>query len=154
MNWRHAQLPKAATPMDVAFDNGLRLVGYQVDAQRLPATERVSHPPSNWIHLTTYWQREATTIPENFHLIGLLTDAGGGVWGRELGYFPTVFSFDPPAQWSPTAIIEAHLDINLNPITPPGQYQLYLALESDTGERIPLVTGGFEAPLTVIEIIE
>lgn len=154
MNWRHKQLPEVAAPVNVAFDNGLHLVGYQIDAQRLPATERVSHPPSNWIHLTTYWQREATTGPENFHLISLLTDAGGGVWGRELGYSPTVFNFDPPAQWSPTTIIEAHLDINLNPVTPPGQYQLYLALESDAGERIPLTTGGLEALLNVIEIIE
>lgn len=153
MNWRREHLPESATPIDLVFSNGMRLVGYQVDATRLPATERISHPPSNWIHLTTYWKREATATPEAFRLIGLLSDAHGGVWGRELHYFPTVFDFDPPAQWPPDAMIEAHLDVNLNPVTPPGVYRLQIALESEDGTRIPLATGETEALLTAIEII-
>ncbi|HXK41619.1 MAG TPA: glycosyltransferase family 39 protein [Anaerolineae bacterium] len=154
MNWRHTQLPAAAAPVDFTFENGLRLVGYQVDATRLPATEEVSHPPSNWIHLTTYWARTAEAAPDPPRLDGLLTDASGGVWGRELVYAPAVFDFDPPAQWPADAIIEAHLDVNLNPVTPPGMYRLAVALENTAGERIPLLSGEAEASLTPIEIIK
>lgn len=153
MRWRSTQLPASAAPVDARFANGLRLVGYRVDAIRLPPTEKVAHPPSNWIHLTTYWQRWGTATPQDIQLVAHLEDQWGNVWGAELTRFPTVFNFDPPAQWDAGTIVEAQVDINLNPVTPPGMYQVSVALALPDGEPIQLDTGDAgQVVLTSIEI--
>lgn len=184
LNWRYPALPATATPLTATFANGLQLLGYQVDTTRLPATERVSHPPSNWIHVTTYWQPAGDYTGGEVLLLAHVIDAGGGVWGAELTRWPTVFQFDPPAGWpngtagaeealSPVyrpctlylplvirqagvtggPVIEAHVDVNLNPVTPPGRYTLVLGLQDLQGQRLPLADGRLELPLTPVEIV-
>lgn len=184
LNWRHPTLPVTAVPLTATFANGLELLGYQVDALRLPATERISHPPSNWIHVTTYWQRPDDYTGGELILLAHLIDAGGGVWGAELTRWPTVFQFDPPGTWPaihPPAdkgpsrlpqpctlylplvirqggaidgpVIEAHVDVNLNPVTPPGRYTLVVGFQDLQGQRIPLNDGRQELPLTTVEIV-
>ena len=58
LDWRHATLPEHAAllPQAPQFENGLALVGYHVDTTALPPTDNLLHPPSNWLHVTTYWQ--------------------------------------------------------------------------------------------------
>ncbi len=102
--------------------------------------------------MTTYWQAAAAMEAVPFSLIGALVDAGGGVWGRELGYRPTPFEFDPPAGWPPGTLVEAHLDVNLNPLTPPGTYRLEIALEDEEGTRIAVE--GEAQPAVTLESIE
>ena len=152
LNGRHTSLPAGAQPLEATFENGLRLVGYEVRPTRLPPTEKVSHPPSNWIHVTTYWQAETAVEGGPFYLTGALVDAGGGVWGRELSYRPTAFEFDPPAGWPLGTIVEAHLDVNLNPLTPAGTYRLEIALEDEEGTRIAVE--GEALPAVGLESIE
>lgn len=150
MQWRHRDLPARAQPLTVDFGTGLALRGYHVDQTRLPATEAVSHPPSNWIHVTTYWQRTGAACQPGQRPAALLSDAGGAVWGRALERSPAVFERDPPCQWPEDALIEAHFDVNLNPATPVGAYQLVIALEDAEGERLPETP---VTPLTAIEIV-
>ncbi len=153
LRWRHTTLPDQATPLvEAHFQNGLALVGYQVDATALTPTDKSLHPPSNWLHVTTYWQLWDSAPPLNFEPFIHLVDAQGGIWGGELQRPPTVFHFDPPEQWEPSTIIEAHYDINLNPITPAGSYRLIAGLEDENGEKIPLVHGTTQAYLRDIEI--
>lgn len=143
--WRWDALPPTAAPMTRRFAGGLELVGYHVDMTRLSPRERVSHPPSNWIHVITYWRRWGPVDfgdvdQANLRLQIRLVDEAYGEWGGDLLRLPDVFDFDPPATWPEDAIIEAHADINLNPITPPGMYRLILALAQD-GQRLPLQDG-------------
>ncbi|MGC9357400.1 MAG: glycosyltransferase family 39 protein [Anaerolineae bacterium] len=154
MDWRHDALPEGTQPLDIRFANGLALRGYSVDATRLVPTEEISHPPSNWIHLTTYWQRWEDAPDAEFSLVAPLTDATGNVWGRELGRVPTVFDLDPPNEWKRETLVETHLDVNLNPVTPPGSYYLEIALERPDGTRVPLQSGDESSvTLTGIEIL-
>ncbi len=143
--WRLDALPPTAAPMQRRFAGGLELVGYHVDMTRLSPRERVSHPPSNWIHVITYWRRwgpvdsgSADTV--SIHPQIRLVDEAYGEWGGDLPRLPDVFDFDPPAGWPEGAIIEAHADINLNPITPAGMYRLILALTRGD-QRLPLQDG-------------
>jgi len=152
--WHHAHLPAAAIPVNARFENGLALIGYTVDATRLRATDRLFHPPSNWIHITTYWQVEDTAPPLNFTPFVRLVDAQGGIWGGELQRIPTMFHFTPPEIWEPGYIMEAHYDVNLNPITPPGFYKLIVGLEQEIGVNILLTDQTSEIILTSIEIIK
>jgi len=149
MRWRHTRLPADITPLDVDLGTGLVLRGYTVDQRRLPPTEEVSHPPSNWIHVTTYWQRSGEACEADQIPIALLVNEDG-VWGRALTRAPTVFEHDPPCTWPEATLVEAHYDVNLNPLTPPGHYQLVVTLENTEGERRPDAP---IAPLTTVEIL-
>lgn len=152
MAWRHTALPAKATPLAARFDNGLALAGYWVDATRLPPTERLLHPPSNWIHVITYWQVWDSAPPLDFEPFVRLVDAQGGVWGGELPRPPTVLHFDPPERWEPGDIIEMHFDVNLNPVTPPGIYRLIVGLEREDGVPVPLEDEAASVYLRDIEI--
>lgn len=153
MRWRHNILPQNVVPLAARFENGMALVGYHVDKTALPPTDNLMHPPSNWIHVVTYWQVWDSAPQLDFTPFVRMVDAQGGVWGGELQRPPTVFHFDPPEHWAPGTIVEVHYDVNLNPVTPPGSYQLVVGLERDEGkERILCVDQTTEVLLTNIEI--
>lgn len=154
--WRLDALPPTAAPMTRRFAGGLELVGYHVDMTRLSPRERVSHPPSNWIHVITYWRRwgpldSGSADSMSIHPRIRLVDEAYGEWGGDLPRLPDVFDFDPPAGWPEGAIIEAHADVNLNPITPAGMYRLTLALTRD-GQRLPLQDGS--ADFVLLSLVE
>ncbi len=135
LRWRHSTLPNYVTPQEARFANGLALAGYIVSEDTLPPTEKVAHPPSNWIPVTTYWQRWSEPGTEESHNpVLLLQGPQGGIWGRSLERRPTVFERDPPKDWPEETVIEIHDDVNLNPATPPGTYRLLVTFETEAGE--------------------
>ena len=155
LRYKHKTLPADAIPASATFDNGVKLVGYIVDQSRLPATESVSHPPSNWIHVTAFWTRDAGMDPTAPHARPFVRLVGPeGEWGGDLARIPSVFEFDPPKGWADGVIIESHHDVNLNPVTPPNRYPLVIGLVRDDGSRLN-VRGATEqsARLTEIEIV-
>jgi hypothetical protein len=122
--YRLAQLPVAATPLDLHFENGLRLVGFQTEPL-VSARDEFFHPPSGWLHVTLYWMayRPITAAARPYlHLVG-----PAGVWGASLERTNDTFGLYPPQRWtSATEVIRHDLDVNLNPATPPGFYDLVL----------------------------
>jgi 4-amino-4-deoxy-L-arabinose transferase-like glycosyltransferase len=123
-------LPPAVTPTDIQFENGLRLIGYQAD-EAVSATDDLFHPPSGWAHVTLYWTADRPVAVEAtpyVHLVG-----PQGVWGASLERPNDTLKFFPPTQWpinsSSPVIIRQDLDVNLNPATPPGHYQLVVGLQ-------------------------
>ena len=154
VRWHHEALPSYALPADAAFENGLDLVGYTVDATELAATDNLFHPPSNWIHVTTYWQRSGELTSDDFIPYLHMVDKQSGVWGGELQRVPTVFQRDPASGWDRGTIVEAHYDVNLNPATPAGSYRLVVGLHNGDGESIPMTSGRYEVDLTEIRIVE
>jgi len=143
--YAYPALPQGTQPLDVCFQNGMCLVGYRVDATDLVATERLSHPPSNWIHAVLYWRRapqaNATQVATVFRPLVRLVDGSFGVWGGNMERRPDLFDRYPLDEWSPDAVIETHFDVNLNPVTPPGAYRLEvsLAIEGDESRRVAVV---------------
>jgi hypothetical protein len=117
------------------FANGMELVGYSVDNTRLKPTDNISHPPSNWIHVITYWRRWKAIDPAGAQPALRLTSSDGE-WGGELLRRPNVFDFDPPEKWNDGDIVEAHYDVNLNPVTPAGNYTLEARMMKDE-QRLP-----------------
>ena len=154
LRWRHDALPNDATPVQGGgFSNGLLLIGYHVDSTRLRATDHISHPPSNWIHVVTYWRRARAIDPVGAQPSLRLVGGDGGEWGGELSRRPNVFDFDPPEKWDVGAIVEAHYVINLNPVTPAGTYHLEARMLQ--GETRLTLDGSHETALTQtpIEIV-
>jgi hypothetical protein len=155
LRWRYDVLPDRAARTDVAFENGVRLVGYRVEESVAPATDRISHPPSNWVHVVAYWQRNGVVAPDHARPYVRMVSPDGGEWGGDLVRIPTVFEFDPPKGWPEDAIIESHHDVNLTPITPAGNYAMVIGLVQDNGVRIKqrtnaAATGATVAPMTIL----
>ncbi|MEM7346037.1 MAG: glycosyltransferase family 39 protein [Chloroflexota bacterium] len=70
--YQSAALPETAIPVDITFENGLTLVGYEAD-KTVSATEDLFHPPSGWLHVTLYWQGKASVQNDTMpfvHLVG------------------------------------------------------------------------------------
>jgi len=134
-------LPEGAQPLQVCFQNGLCLAGYQVDTTALLATENLSHPPSNWLHVTLYWQRTNAFNGAPFRLLVRLIDGSFNVWGGNMDRHPALLDHYPPENWPTDRLVEAHYDLNLNPVTPPGNYRLEISLAAngDENQRVPLV---------------
>lgn len=153
LRWRHPALPPDAQPVAHArFANGLQLLGFRVGQTRLPPYDRISHPPSNWIHVTTYWTRWKEIEPGDAQPALRLIGADGGEWGGDLSRRPNVFDFDPPAKWAKGDVIEAHADVNLNPVTPPGAYALTARVMAGEARMMLDGAAGNDVTLTSIEI--
>lgn len=126
-------LPPEVTPVDFQFENGMHLVGFDTD-RSATATDRLFHPPSGWVHVTLYWTADhPITIDATpyVHLVG-----SEGIWGVSLERSSDALKFYPPSQWFANEtgnfylpIIRHDIDVNLNPLTPTGTYQLLVGLQ-------------------------
>ncbi len=128
-------LPSAATPAAIEFANGLNLLGYQADSV-VAATDDLFHPPSGWVHVTLYWTAArpiAEAVTPTVNLVG-----PEGAWGASLDRPTDVLKLFPPSRWAAGQIIRHDLDVNLNPVTPPGHYQLVVSLPGSPPEQYPL----------------
>jgi len=138
MRFTYPVPPEGTQPLDHCFENGLCLVGYWVDATTLTATENLSHPPSNWLHVVLYWRREPQVDDVAFRPLVRLVDDDFLVWGGNMERRPDLFDRFPPADWPQEEVIETHFDLNLNPVTPAGTYrvEVSLAVEGDESRRV------------------
>jgi hypothetical protein len=124
-------LPAGVSLLAPVATAGPRLAACIYHPQQLASTDDLFHPPSNWIHVTTYW------MPASLPLEGAppavrLTDAAGQVWGQSLERADGALERPPPAEWEPGDILRADHDVNLNPATPPGTYRLEIAWPNTT----------------------
>ncbi|MFN8453621.1 MAG: glycosyltransferase family 39 protein [Anaerolineae bacterium] len=134
-------LPPEATPVRIQFKNGLQLLGYQADSV-VSATDELFHPPSGWVHVTLYWSASQPVEEDVAPVVNLV--GAEGVWGVSLERATDALKFYPSSQWRqvdnlPYPIIRHDVDVNLNPATPPGIYQLVVGLPNHN-EQYPLTS--------------
>jgi len=140
--YRLDTLPATATPIDLSFDNGMHLVGYHIESP-VAATDDLFHPPSGWVHVVLYWTANRPITQEMVpyvHVVG-----PEGVWGASLERSNDSLNFFPPSRWQAddgaVPIIRHDVDVNLNPATPPGMYQVVVGL---TGTETQYTLGTVE----------
>ena len=141
LRFSYPTLPEKVTPLDACFENGMCLAGYWIDSTSLSATEQLAHPPSGWIHVVLYWSRQAEVNDALFRPLVWMVDDQFNVWGGNMDRRPDLFDRYPLSDWPTDEVVETNFDINLNPVTPPGTYQLVIGLagEQDPNSRIPLL---------------
>lgn len=130
-----ASLPAAARPLSVEFDSGLQLVGIQLDAQQLPATDQWLHPPSNYLHLRLYWSTTRALPPEPVVQV-MLEDGPGNQWGALLERPGAVRAFYPLARLPAGALLRDEMDLIVNPAAKPGVYKLVLRVSNADGSAM------------------
>jgi hypothetical protein len=157
LRYRLGSVPDTAVPTSIGFGQRLSLAGYELDRSRLlPYSDRL-HPPSNWIHLTLYWQVD-WPLEDELAVVVEMTDDNGGVWGGKLDQPRNVVNYYRPEQWQPGEIIRDDYDINLNPITPTGMYHIRVGVKTPELEMFWPVSGAAvqqeRAVLTDVYILE
>ena len=130
-----ASLPAAARKLAVEFDSGLQLVGSQLDAQQLTATEQWLHPPSNYLHLRLYWSSTRTLLAEPVVQV-MLEDGPGNQWGSLLERPGAVRAFYPLARQPAGALLRDELDLIVNPAAKPGVYKVVLRVINADGSAM------------------
>ncbi len=145
-------IPSFAGHKLVTFQGCIRLVGYLAQDVRVRATDDLFHPPSGWIHVVTYWQREGICTQDYAPFVHMV-DNMGQIWGASLERSQDVFHLYPVVHWQADQVVRADFDVNLNPVTPPGDYMLVLGLRDSAGNQVPLADGTLQAVLSEVSVI-
>ncbi len=135
--YQRTSLPAHSTPVDLPFDLGLKLVGFDLHQDHFKTQDALFHPPSTWIPVTLYWSLDwgldwrlgmaGSRLTDTLPYVHL-TDEMGQVWGVSLVRGNDSLHFYPPSRWTADQVIVQQVDVNLNPTIPPGQYNLVVGL--------------------------
>jgi len=139
LHYRFPTVPPHIPAVSARFANGMELVGCRVWESEVEARDDRAHPPSGWVHVSTYW-RVPSPLSHNVFPRLRLADARG-VWGDMLSRSTDTFHRYPPTQWLPHEVVREEGDVNLNPATPDGVYTLLVGLEGEERAPIPLEDG-------------
>ena len=122
--------PNAAR-LDAELAPNLRLAACEVMTPELGAREERLHPPSGWVHVRLWWQ--ATGAVDQAYMPSVQLVGPEGVWGDRLYRDGEVLRRDPPTQWAPGIFVRDEVDVNLNPVTPAGEYPILVRLRDASG---------------------
>ena len=140
-NNRYDTLPDTVMPVQAVFDDTLELAGCRIVGRRFAARDDLYHPPSGWVHVTLFWRPVRIPSVPYAPLIRL-TDEWGQIWGDSLDRPTGAMRFVPQEAWRPGKFIRDDYDINLNPITPPGVYSVWVGLRRPNGSLVTVVADG------------
>jgi hypothetical protein len=121
----------AETLVDVPFSGGPRLVGYTVPSQQARAGDR--------LRVTLYWTADDTVeqpASSFVHLLGASFNprTGNPLWGQQEKDAP---GDHPLPGWTPGKIYRDDYEFQIDPGTPPGEYQLEIGwFRPESGERL------------------
>jgi mannosyltransferase len=127
--YRSPALPgvPAGVPMVNKDFGSLRMLGCVAQPASLNARDDLYHPPSGWVHVTTYWTATAP-LGEDVYPLVRLVDSAGQVWGERLERLGDAIHLWPTSGWQPGEVVRADYDVNLNPITPAGEYKVVVSV--------------------------
>ena len=136
-----AALPADAHVLDAQFSDALRLHGVYMPVIDGVASDRRLHPPSNWVQVILYWEALRPNLDVTPRV--RFTDPYAQVYGAALERDNNVVRRAPVSSWQPGAIWQVAYDLNLNPQTPPGTYNIEVMVLDTSGQ--PLPTTGADA---------
>lgn len=123
-------LPADARPLDAQFADSMRLHGVYQPVTHGSARDTRLHPPSNWVQVWLYWEalNDGAEITPRVRF----TDVYGQVYGSALER-----ETRPQPDFMPGHISQVAYDLNLNPDTPPGTYNIEVMVLDSAGEPLP-----------------
>jgi len=124
-----------AHPHQVDFDDGVRLLGYDLETTTLK--------PGDSLALTLYWQARQP-VEHRYkvftHILGSSHNPASGtpVWGQQDN--EPVSGTRPTSTWQPGEVIVDGYVLTLDPQAPAGDYTLEIGLyDPATGQRLPVL---------------
>jgi len=134
---RFTQLPSLSTTAvkpAKALVNGLTLAACELLTPRLAAHDEQMHPPSGWVHVRLWWQ--ATGPLDDDYIATAQMVGPEGVWGDRLYRANEALRRWPTHTWPNGDIVRDEVDINLNPVTPNGEYPIVIGVMDGKGQAV------------------
>ena len=128
---RNFTIPAIASPLEVTFNNEVRLLGYELPTRRINPGERLP--------LTLYWQA-LDYIGHDYRIFDNLLDASQRRWG---GYDRRARDGYSTLLWAPDEVITDAFGAPVDPTAPAGIYTLVIGLYQQTE------AGASSLPITV-----
>ncbi len=125
--------PHAARPA-AELAPGVTLAACEITTQPARAEDADMHPPSGWVHVRLWWHTDQP--PAHDYVTTAQVIGPEGVWGDRLFRENETKAFWPSSQWVPGEYVREEIDINLNPVTPPGIYPVYIGLTAPDGSDV------------------
>lgn len=127
-------LPTTAVKPAKALVNGLTLAACELLTPRLAAHDEQMHPPSGWVHVRLWWQ--ATGPLDDDYIATAQMVGPEGVWGDRLYRANEALRRWPTHTWANGDIVRDEVDINLNPVTPNGEYPIVIGVMDGKGQSV------------------
>ena len=125
-------LPETAAYPDAQLFPGVELAACEIITPVVSARDVLYHPPSGWVHLRL-WLRAVDIVSEAPAIFALVQAGDGQIWGRSLERAGDVLTVYPPTKWQPGEFVRVELDVNLNPVAPPGMYNVKAEADGQAG---------------------
>ena len=110
---------------------GLVLAACEVTTPVVGAVDDRLHPPSGWAHVRLWWQPAAALATDYIPTVQMIGPEG--VWGERLYRDGEVMRREPTSGWTPGGYVREEVDVNLNPVTPAGEYPIVVGLRDAAG---------------------
>ncbi len=127
-------LSPAAVKSATELAPGLTLAACELLTTQLAAHDEQMHPPSGWIHVRLWWQ--ATGAIRDNYIATAQMIGPEGVWGDRLYRANEALRRWPTHSWANGDIVRDEVDINLNPITPNGEYPVLIGVMDGKGQPL------------------
>jgi hypothetical protein len=141
MQHRFAALPalgSQAVYPEVELAPGLILAACEMTTPVVGATDERLHPPSGWAHVRLWWQPTAPLATDYIPTVQVVGPEG--VWGERLYRDGEVMRREPTSTWAPGGFVREEIDVNLNPVTPAGEYPVVVGLRDAAGNETGVKT--------------
>lgn len=113
---------------------GIELTACEVMTPQVAAQDERMHPPSGWVHVRL-WLQATGAVSRDYTLTAQMVEGNGvgGVWGELLARPNSALERFPTSGWQAGEWIRVEADVNLNPATPPGQYEIVVGMGQGEG---------------------
>lgn len=122
----------------VELTPGLRLAACEITTPVVAAADDMLHPPSGWVHVRLWWEATAP-LADNYVATAQMIGPEG-VWGDRLHRPTEALRFWPTSTWQVGEFVRDELDVNLNPVTPPGSYPIVIGVMDGSGQPLGATT--------------
>jgi hypothetical protein len=122
----------------------LRLAACEITTPGLTAQAASLNPHGGRAHVRLWWQADAP-LSSDYTVQVRLADAQG-VWGEAADRPGDAMRMIPTSTWTPGAFIRHEVDVDLNPATPAGRFQIAVAVLDTAGNavRAPVLCGAVD----------
>jgi hypothetical protein len=124
----HAVLPNAE------LAPGLWLRACEVVDREVAAEDSAMHPPSGWVHVRLWWNASEPLGDDYVATVQMMGPEG--VWGDRLHRPNEALRMRPTSTWQVGEVYRDEVDVNLNPVTPPATYPIFVGVAGPDGQPV------------------
>jgi hypothetical protein len=127
-------LAEGASYPEAELAPGLTLAACEILTPVVSAQDEAMHPPSGWVHVRLWWRADGEIDDDYIATVQMVGPEG--VWGDRLYRENEALRRSPTTSWETGEVVRDEIDVNLNPVTPPGEYPIAVGVMDSAGTSV------------------